>query len=63
MSIYDTLYSRKDGGDPTMMQVNPDLHDTTISNPGFREGSRTGSYFFKLLLTLLWDMFVCSLFR
>lgn len=43
MSIYDTLYSRKDGGDPTIMQVNPDLHDTTISNPGFREGSRTGS--------------------
>lgn len=42
MSIYDTLYSRRDGGDPTISQSSPDLHDTTINNPGFREAQRSG---------------------
>ncbi|XP_077298919.1 uncharacterized protein LOC143920087 [Arctopsyche grandis] len=42
MSIYDTLYSRREGGDPTISQSSPDLHDTTINNPGFREAQRSG---------------------
>ncbi|XP_028161911.1 uncharacterized protein LOC114353926 isoform X2 [Ostrinia furnacalis] len=36
MSLYDVLFSRREGGDPT----NPtgETHSTTINNPGFKEG-------------------------
>ncbi|CAH4034955.1 uncharacterized protein LOC123707489 isoform X1 [Pieris brassicae] len=36
MSVYDTLFSRREGGDPT----NPlgETNATTINNPGFKEG-------------------------
>jgi cytochrome c biogenesis factor len=35
MSIYDVLFSRRDGGDPT--RVAAPLEGATIGNPGFRE--------------------------
>ncbi|KAJ2945183.1 hypothetical protein O0L34_g9253 [Tuta absoluta] len=36
MSLYDTLFSRRVGGDPTNPLGDPDA--TTINNPGFKEG-------------------------
>ncbi|XP_026330801.1 uncharacterized protein LOC113238212 isoform X2 [Hyposmocoma kahamanoa] len=36
MSVYDTLYSRRVGGDPTNPLGEP--QGTTINNPGFKEG-------------------------
>ncbi|XP_049878758.1 uncharacterized protein LOC126375704 isoform X2 [Pectinophora gossypiella] len=36
MSLYDTLFSRRVGGDPTNPLGEPD--GTTINNPGFKEG-------------------------
>ncbi|XP_075981903.1 uncharacterized protein LOC142980422 isoform X2 [Anticarsia gemmatalis] len=38
MSLYDTLFSRRVGGDPTNPLGEPD--GTTINNPGFKEGGR-----------------------
>ncbi|XP_045504660.1 uncharacterized protein LOC123701282 isoform X2 [Colias croceus] len=36
MSLYDTLFSRREGGDPTIPIGEPTA--TTINNPGFKEG-------------------------
>ncbi|CAH2055814.1 unnamed protein product, partial [Iphiclides podalirius] len=36
VSLYDTLFSRRVGGDPTNPHLEPD--GTTINNPGFKEG-------------------------
>ncbi|XP_038218759.1 uncharacterized protein LOC119837311 isoform X2 [Zerene cesonia] len=36
MSLYDTLFSRREGGDPTNPLGEP--QGTTINNPGFKEG-------------------------
>ncbi|XP_050672965.1 uncharacterized protein LOC126970858 isoform X2 [Leptidea sinapis] len=35
-SVYDTLFSRREGGDPTA--TDQQAHATTINNPGFKEG-------------------------
>ncbi|KPJ05323.1 hypothetical protein RR46_01151 [Papilio xuthus] len=37
MSLYDTLFSRRAGGDPTNAHAHPE-GGTTINNPGFKEG-------------------------
>lgn len=35
MTLYDTLFARRDGGDPTKMSK--PIEPTTYGNPGFRE--------------------------
>lgn len=38
MSIYDLLFSRRMGGDPTMSHADPTGDNaTTFNNPGFKE--------------------------
>nr|XP_034836382.1 uncharacterized protein LOC117992773 isoform X2 [Maniola hyperantus] len=42
MSLYDTLFSRRVGGDPTNPLGEPES-GTTINNPGFKEGRVYGN--------------------
>uniref|UniRef100_U5EPU8 Putative conserved plasma membrane protein n=1 Tax=Corethrella appendiculata TaxID=1370023 RepID=U5EPU8_9DIPT len=38
MAIYDVIFSRRTGGDPTMTPDISQTHSTTYNNPGFRDG-------------------------
>lgn len=41
MSLYDMLFSRREGGDPT--KVNIPVEPRTYGNPGFRERGSTNN--------------------
>lgn len=43
MAIYDMIFARRDGGDPTMPTTVPN-EGTTIGNPGFRERTNGKDY-------------------
>lgn len=54
MSIYDMLFARREGGDPTNVAV--PVEPTTYGNPGFRERGTNGKHqniFLHVLLTSL----------
>ncbi|GLV35357.1 uncharacterized protein CBL_01493 [Carabus blaptoides fortunei] len=43
MSLYDMLFSRRDGGDPTQVATTTVNDATTYGNPGFRERGANGA--------------------
>lgn len=42
MALYDVMFSRRSGGDPTMSVETTESTATTYNNPGFRDGARGG---------------------
>lgn len=46
MAIYDLIFTKREGGDPTMPVIASTNEGTTIGNPGFRERTN-GKLLFK----------------
>lgn len=42
MSLYDMLFSRRDGGDPTKVATTAIDNGTTYGNPGYRDRGTNG---------------------
>lgn len=61
MALYDVLYSKKPGGDPTMMiDAASPSSATTINNPGFKEPRTKNGLcetYFKIKLELFKTIF------
>lgn len=47
MSIYDLMFSRRSGGDPTQVPDVSAARAITYDNPGYREGEHSKSFFYN----------------